>query len=124
MRTWQDIFSFRGSDLTEELALAKAVKPSMKFVVVASIVVARDTSKKPGGSGTGRGPKHALSLFGSNSLASDDETVGLGRPLSAPRILPLSRIYRNLLRRKVSLSISFLCSVMLEAVMVILFLFL
>jgi hypothetical protein len=65
---------------TQELALAKALKPSKKFVAKTSIAGAEAAGKKTfytsaGGSNVTRALKCALNLFGSNSSTFDSETI-------------------------------------------------
>jgi hypothetical protein len=64
----------RAQTSTQELALAKPLKRSTKFVVESSGLnpAKQKTSFAPaGGSGATRALKRALDLFGSDSLASD-----------------------------------------------------
>jgi hypothetical protein len=68
----------------QELALSKALKPNKKFAVKTSIVGAEATGKKTlctsaGRRGATRALKRVLNLFGSDSSASDGETVPVER---------------------------------------------
>jgi hypothetical protein len=70
---------------TQELALAKDLKPSKKFATKSSTVGEEATSKKTfctstGRSGATHAPKCALNLFGSDSSASDGEAVPVEQP--------------------------------------------
>jgi hypothetical protein len=70
----------RAETSTQELALAKALKPSKKFSTKTSTVGSEAADKKmfctsTGRSGTTRAPKRALNLFGFDSSASNNETI-------------------------------------------------
>jgi hypothetical protein len=101
------IKSFDSGDKTStlELALAKPVKHSKKFVAKsfglgvakkATAATVRITSKKmytatAGGSDETRAPTRALDLFGSASSASDDETTIWEPPRKRSSKFPLSK---------------------------------
>jgi hypothetical protein len=74
----------RAQTSTQELALAKALKPYEKFATKTSAAGAKAACKKifctsTGRSGVTRAPKHALNLFGSDSSASDGKTTHVER---------------------------------------------
>jgi hypothetical protein len=58
---------FGAQTFAQELALAKALKPSKKFTTAS-------------GSGMTHSPKHVLNLFGSDSSMSDGEAIPVERP--------------------------------------------
>jgi hypothetical protein len=74
-----------GQTSAQGLALAKALKPNKKFAVKTSVVGVEATGKKTlctsaCKSGMTHALKHALDLFGSDSSASDGETIPIERP--------------------------------------------
>jgi hypothetical protein len=74
-----------GQTSAQGLALAKALKPSKKFAVKTSVVGVEATGKKTlctsaCKSSATHALKRALDLFGSDSSASDGETIPIERP--------------------------------------------
>jgi hypothetical protein len=72
--------SSRSGDQTfvQELALAKPLKPSRKFISQSSDVKiggGKTSSTSACGGGSGRAPAHVLDLFGSGSSASNGEAA-------------------------------------------------
>jgi hypothetical protein len=78
----------------QELALAKPMKPSKKFVVKDGAAGKKTLPTSMGGSGMTRGSKHARKLFGSDLSASDDETAPPERPSKgAPLVKDVPKSY-------------------------------
>jgi hypothetical protein len=76
---------FGAQTFAQELALAKALKPSKKFTVKTFVAGVEAAGKKTffttaSGSGMTHSPKHMLNLFGSDSSMSDGEAIPVERP--------------------------------------------
>jgi hypothetical protein len=70
---------------TQELALAKPLKCSTKFVARSSGLSAVKKASLARVNAASKKPKRVLDLFGSNSIASDGEAVPSERPQKCPQ---------------------------------------
>jgi hypothetical protein len=80
----------------QELALAKALKPSKKSIAKTSAVGAEGAGTKKfytsvGGNSVTRAPKCTLNLFGSDSSAFNGETAPLKQTHKRSKETPLAR---------------------------------
>jgi hypothetical protein len=86
----------RSQTSAQELALAKALKPSKKSTTKAFAASVKAAGKKTLCTSTGRGSvtralKHVLNLFDSDLSASDSKTAPLERPLKHSKESPLDK---------------------------------
>jgi hypothetical protein len=70
---------------SQELALAKPLKRSMKFATKSSGLSAAENASLAGVNAAGQKPMHALDLFGPNSSAPNSKVVPSKKPQKRPR---------------------------------------